>query len=94
MLKEGFAHCVDWSMAFTTSNVNKLRAAERQAKQQRLRQWKDWQSSGTQITGKEKEFSGTVVEVFNGDAICVKLTNGQYKKVFLASIRPPKEAAR
>lgn len=71
-----------------------MRAAERKAKENRLRIWKDWQSTAPQITGKEKEFSGTVVEVINGDALMVKLTNGQIKKVFLSSIRPPKEAGR
>lgn len=59
-----------------------------------MRQWKDWQSTTPQITGKEKEFTGTVVEVVNGDALMVKLANGQVKKVFLASIRPPKEAGK
>lgn len=53
--------------------------------------WQDWQSNAPQITGKEKEFTGTVVEVINGDALNIKLPNGQIKKIFLSSIRPPKE---
>lgn len=94
LLKEGFARCVDWSMAFMKSGADKLRAAERGAKERRVRLWKDWQSTTPQITGKEKEFNGTVVEIINGDALVIKLNNGQYKKVFLASIRPPKEPGR
>lgn len=113
LLKEGFARCVDWSIAFMKTGefglyyfeiacekndcfvgADRLRAAERKAKETRLRIWKDWQSTAPQITGKEKEFSGTVVEVINGDALMVKLANGQVKKVFLSSIRPPKEAGR
>lgn len=35
-----------------------------------------------------------VVEVYNGDAISVKTTSGAVKKVFLSSIRPPREAGR
>ncbi|KAL9908465.1 LOW QUALITY PROTEIN: staphylococcal nuclease domain-containing protein 1-like [Glossina fuscipes fuscipes] len=40
---------------------------------------------------KEKDFTGTVVEVFNGDAINVKLPNGLIKKVFFSSIRIPRD---
>lgn len=76
------------------SGAEKLRAAERKAKEARLRLWKDWQSSAPQITGKEKEFVGTVVEVINGDALMIKLANGQVKKIFLSSIRPPREAGK
>lgn len=71
-----------------------MRAAERKAKEGRLRLWKDWQSTTPQITGKEKEFGGTVVEIINGDALSIKLPNNQIKKVFLSSIRPPKESGR
>ncbi|CAH1366960.1 unnamed protein product [Tenebrio molitor] len=94
LLKEGFAHCVDWSIAFMKSGVEGLRAAEKKAKAARLRIWKDWQSSAPQVTGKEKDFTATVAEVINGDALSVKMNNGQYKKIFLSSIRPPKEAGR
>ena len=44
-----------------------------------------------QISGKEKEYTATVVEVVNGDALMVKTADGTVKKVFLASIRPPRE---
>lgn len=74
--------------------TEKLRAAEKAAKEARRRLWKDWQSSAPQITGREKEFSGTVVEVINGDALLIKLANGQVKKIFLSSIRPPRENGR
>lgn len=94
LLKEGFARCVDWSIVFMKSGADKLRAAEKIAKEKRLRIWKEWQSTAPVITGKEKEFSGTVVEVINGDALSIKLANGQIKKIYLSSIRPPKEAGR
>ncbi|XP_018333811.1 staphylococcal nuclease domain-containing protein 1 [Agrilus planipennis] len=94
LLKEGFAKCVDWSMAFMKSGADKLRAAEKKAKEANLRVWKDYQSKVPQITGKEKEFSGTVIEINGGDSLTVKLPNGQTKKIFLSSIRPPREAGR
>lgn len=94
LLREGLAKCVDWSMAVMKGGADKLRAAERQAKENRLRLWKDYQSKAPAFNSKEKDFTGTVVEVFNGDAINVKLANGQVKKVFLSSIRPPRDVAR
>lgn len=74
--------------------VDKLRAAERQAKQSRVRVWKDYQPPTPAYVGKEKDFTGVVMEVFNGDAINVKAPTGQIKKVFLSSIRPPREAGK
>lgn len=73
--------------------ADKLRIAERQAKEKKIRQWEDYQSNAQIFTGKEKDFTGTVTEVFNGDAINVKTTAGAVKKVFIASIRPPREAS-
>lgn len=73
------------------TGADKLRAAERVAKQNRVRLWKDYQPQQPAYSGKEKDFSGTVIEVYNGDAISVKLGSGQIKKVFLSSIRPPRE---
>jgi staphylococcal nuclease domain-containing protein 1 len=92
LLREGFAHCVDWSMAFMKSGADKLRAAERVAKANRVRLWKDYQPQQPTYSGKEKDFSGTVVEVYNGDAISVKTASGQIKKAFLSSIRPPRDS--
>lgn len=62
----------------------------RSAKEKRLRIWKDFAPSGPTIDAKEKEFQGKVVEVINGDAMIVKLSDGSSKKIFLASIRPPR----
>ncbi|KAF7265330.1 hypothetical protein GWI33_021313 [Rhynchophorus ferrugineus] len=92
LLREGFARCVDWSLAsLASSEIQKFRAAEQQAKSEQKRIWKDYQARVPQITGKEKEFSATVIEVVNGDALQLKMADGSVKKVFLASIRPPRE---
>ncbi|CAB3384819.1 Hypothetical predicted protein [Cloeon dipterum] len=91
LLLEGFAHCVDWSMALVSAGADKLRAAEKQAKEKRVRRWRDWTPSASlQLSGKEKEFTATVMEIVGGDAMIVRLSNGQDKKIFLASIRPPR----
>ncbi|KAH8252203.1 hypothetical protein KR026_012487 [Drosophila bipectinata] len=91
LLREGLAKCVDWSMAVMKTGADKLRAAERVAKEKRLRQWQDYQAKTPAFNSKEKDFTGTVVEVFNGDAINVRLANGQVKKAFFSSIRPPRD---
>ncbi|XP_028130612.1 staphylococcal nuclease domain-containing protein 1 [Diabrotica virgifera virgifera] len=94
LLKEGLGKCVDWSIMLMKSNPDKLRAAEKQAKEGRRRLWKDFVPTAPKITGKEKEFSATVSEVNNGDALVLKMANGDSKKIFLASIRAPKEPGR
>jgi staphylococcal nuclease domain-containing protein 1 len=76
------------------AGVDKLRAAERHAKDKRVRLWESYQTPVPSFTGKEKDFNGTVTEVFQGDAINVKSPAGVVKKVFLSSIRPPREANR
>nr|QBI71276.1 ebna2 binding protein P100 [Franklinothrips vespiformis] len=89
LLKAGFARCVDWSIAHMKSGADKLRSAEREAKEKRLRIWKDWTPTNTHVG---KEYTATVVEVINGDALMVKISGqSQPKKIFLSSIRPPRE---
>ncbi|GFQ84815.1 staphylococcal nuclease domain-containing protein 1 [Trichonephila clavata] len=90
LLSEGLAKCVDWSLQCVTSGLEKLRAAEKAAKEKRLRIWKDYAPSGPVIDVKEREFQGKVVEVINADAMVIKLADGSAKKIFLASIRPPR----
>lgn len=64
--------------------------AFRSAKDKRLRWWKDYAPTGPTIDAKEKEFQGKVVEVINADAMMVKVGDQTPKKIFLASIRPPR----
>lgn len=46
------------------------------------------------VTGKEKDFNGTVIEIFSVEGINVKTASGTVKKVFLSSIRPPRDSAK
>ncbi|XP_014664690.1 PREDICTED: LOW QUALITY PROTEIN: staphylococcal nuclease domain-containing protein 1-like [Priapulus caudatus] len=93
LLKEGFARCVDWSMGVVTQGPEKLRAAEKSAKERRARIWKDYVPSTLGVNISEKEFTAKVMEVVNGDALVLKMASGESKKVFLASIRPPRQQA-
>ena len=92
LLKEGLAQCVDWSMSMVSQGADKYRAAEKAAKTKRVRLWKDWTpSTGPEIDESEKNFSGFVAEIVSADTLNVKLANGDWKKVSLASIRPPRQ---
>ncbi|XP_048004944.1 staphylococcal nuclease domain-containing protein 1 isoform X2 [Leguminivora glycinivorella] len=91
LLRQGFARCVDWSLAVMKSGASTLRTAERAARDAKLRMWTNYVSNAPVIAAKDKEFTATVLEVVNGDALVVKLSNNTTKKIFLASIRPPRE---
>jgi len=83
-------------MGFVTGGAEVLRNAEKSAKEKKLRIWKNYQAgaaTGSEIKGKDKEFHATVIEVVNGDALKVRLADGTVKKIFLASIRPPRQEA-
>ena len=81
------------SMAVVTSGKERLRAAERKAKDKRLRKWKDYKPSNTtpSLSISSRSFSGKVVEVVNADALIVKTEKGQNQKIFFSSFRPPKK---
>ncbi|XP_014242124.1 staphylococcal nuclease domain-containing protein 1 [Cimex lectularius] len=88
LVEEGYAHCVDWSLeTMNKADADKLVNAEKVAKEKKLNIWKD--HSPPKVD--DKHFTGTVVEIVNGDALMVKMPNGVVRKIFLAGIRPPKE---
>ncbi|KAJ0183735.1 hypothetical protein K1T71_000158 [Dendrolimus kikuchii] len=91
LLRQGFARCVDWSLSVMKAGIINLRAAERCAKEAKIRKWANYISNAPVIPPEEKEFTATVMEVVNGDALVVKVSNNIEKKIFLASIRPPRE---
>lgn len=90
LLSEGFAHCTDWSMKNVTQGIEKMRAAEKRAKEKKVRIWKDYVAPLPAVEIKEKKLTGKVVEVVNGDALIVKLANNSLQKIFLSSVRPPR----
>ena len=91
LLKAGLAQCVDWSMSMVSSGAEAYRSAEKEAKSQRVRLWRDWTpSAGPEIAESDKSFQGTVVEIVSADTLSIKLPSGDLKKVALASVRPPR----
>ncbi len=91
LLKEGFAKCVDWSLKCVTGGPEAYRKAQAAAKERRARVWKDYAGpQGPQVSEKDKSFTGRVVEIVNGDAIMVKRSKNDTRKIHLASIRPPR----
>lgn len=87
LLREGMAKCIDWTLALVQDPV-KYREAEREAKLKKIRIWKDYQD---QKSGTSESYEARVVEVINGDALKIQpLDNKKEKKIFLASIRPPR----
>ena len=44
-MRDGFARCVDWSIALVSGGAEKLRAAEKAAKEKKMRIWKDYTPS-------------------------------------------------
>ncbi|KAM8974619.1 staphylococcal nuclease domain-containing protein 1 isoform 2-T2 [Pelodytes ibericus] len=90
LLKEGFARCVDWSIAIYTQGSEKLRASERFAKERKVRIWRDYVAPTANMDQKDKLFVAKVVQVLNADAMVVKLNSGDYKTIHLSSIRPPR----
>ncbi|XP_062929037.1 staphylococcal nuclease domain-containing protein 1 [Mobula hypostoma] len=90
LLREGFARCVDWSIAVYTQGPEKLRAAERSAKERKLRIWKDYVAPTANMDQKDKHFVAKVMQILNADAMVVKLNSGEQKTIHLSSIRPPR----
>ena len=91
LLKEGLAKCVDWSLQCVTGGPEKFRKAQADAKSKNLRLWRDYKGpSGPQVSDKDKAFTGRVVEIVNADAIVVKRSKTDTRKIHLASIRPPR----
>ncbi|XP_065837499.1 staphylococcal nuclease domain-containing protein 1-like [Oscarella lobularis] len=90
LLREGYGHCVDWSISVVTQGREKLRLAEKFAKEKQLRLWKGFKPPKEAITITDREFTGKVVEVVNADAVVVKLADGRTKKLFLSSLRGPR----
>ncbi|KAI9533567.1 nuclease domain-containing protein [Dissostichus eleginoides] len=56
LLKEGFARCVDWSMAVYTQGADKLRSAEKSAKERKVRIWKDYVAPTANMDQKDRQF--------------------------------------
>eukprot|EP01137_Pigoraptor_chileana_P032464 Opistho-2@21860 len=90
LVREGLAKCVDWSMAVVSQGREKLRAAEKEAKQKKLRIWKNFVAAEAGSEIKEKEFVAKVVEIVNAETLMVRVAPGDVRRISLSSIRQPK----
>lgn len=97
LLREGYAKVVDWTLALT-AEPKKLRALEREAKEKRLRLWREYKgdTSGRSTAiavpkGTASKFDAKVLEITNADSLVVQnLETKEVKKIFLSSVRPPR----
>ncbi|CAI5721420.1 unnamed protein product [Hyaloperonospora brassicae] len=93
LLKNGFGRMADWSSSFTSAaERSAMRAAERSAKQQKLRVWRDYEAP---TLHSAKHLTGTVVEVISGDCLVVYVPSeatpaAQEKRIYLSSLRAPR----
>jgi staphylococcal nuclease domain-containing protein 1 len=88
LVAEGLAYVSDATVIFVTGGTAKLRAAERAAKEKKLRLWKNYKGTAKK---PETSFSGIVTRIVSGDTIHV-LPKGSKteRKIRLASIRQPR----
>lgn len=85
LLKEGFAKCMDWTLS-SALNPEKLRAAETEAKNKKLRLFKDY----NKVKTSSETWIGKVTEIINADALMIQnVETNEFKKIFLASVRAP-----
>jgi len=88
LVKVGLAKVVEWSSSLC-DNAPALRAAERAAKEKRLRIWRDYvpPNHGNDMG----EFAAKVVEIVSGDTLIVAdLGGGAERRFSLSSVRAPK----
>lgn len=71
------------------TDKHKYYLAEKAAKDKRLHIWKDYVPARP-----SEELNGTVLEIASADALIVRMANGENKKIFLSSIRPPPRPAK
>ena len=100
LVRAGLARVADWSVALVPSAARALRAAEREAKQQRLRLWRAYvpppPSLGADPSGaagggaSSRAFVARCVEAASGDTIVVQAADGAERKVHLSSVRAPR----
>jgi len=74
LLNEGLARCVDWSIGVVTEGPEKYRAAEKGAKEKKLRIWKNYSASATNVhmgSVTEREFTAKVSLISPRESCCV-----------------------
>ncbi|KJE93940.1 hypothetical protein CAOG_04649 [Capsaspora owczarzaki ATCC 30864] len=93
LLSEGLAKCNDKSIGLVSVGREKYRAAEKSAKDKKVRLWKNFVASAASSSGPVdtigSERTGVVVEIVNAETIIVKAEDGVHR-LNLSSIRQQK----
>eukprot|EP00102_Acyrthosiphon_pisum_P024003 XP_016661213.1 PREDICTED: staphylococcal nuclease domain-containing protein 1-like [Acyrthosiphon pisum] len=87
LVKQGFAICPKFGMNYLHESAEKLWAAERQAKENKLRYWKYHTNTGQEIA--EREIVGTVIEIIREEGLLVKSSHSKkLQKIYFSNIIP------
>lgn len=87
LLLEGLARCDDFHSTLLGARMARLRAAEKRAKDERLKMWKGHVVKKLDNTNS---FDAVVLRIIWADQLIIRNKAGQEKKVSLSSIRGPK----
>lgn len=101
LVANGLARVVDWHAGMLAANggMERLRQAERAAKEKRLKLYAtapvaNAKSNGTAVNGGARTFDAVVTRVWSGDQISVAEKDGaKERRIQLSSTRAPKYAA-
>ena len=97
LVAAGFARVVDWhaGMLASSGGMERLRAAERVAKEKKLCLYANLpvaasKTNGHPSGGSSRSFDGTVIRVWSGDQLSVVDKEGKERRIQLSSTRAPK----
>lgn len=97
LLRQGLGKYVDWS-GMRTAFHDRLKAAEHEAKEKKLRIWTSYvppkplsRQEEKKVAKPGREITGNVVEVANSCCITIQDPNGVDHKIYLSSIKAPRD---
>lgn len=87
LLSQGLARCVDFHSTMIGADMSEFRAAEKTAREQRLRLWKE---HVVKAKNPNSNLDAVVSRVLSADTIFVRNKAGNERKINLSSVRQPK----
>lgn len=99
LVANGLARIVEWhaGMLASSGGMEKLRSAEKSAKEKRLNLYASQPSnssaagaSSTTPSGGSREYDATVIRIWSGDQVSVVTKEGKERRLQLSSTRGPK----
>ncbi|KAI5843400.1 hypothetical protein DFP73DRAFT_479194 [Morchella snyderi] len=87
VLSQGLATCVDYHSTMIGADMSKFRAAEKTAREKRLRRWKE---HVMKAKTPNNNLDAVVSRVLSADTIFVRNKAGIERKINLSSVRQPK----